>query len=128
MVTDELLIERVLRAVECVPCGSVATYGDIAALVGIGPRQVGRIMSTDGSSVPWWRVVDARGTLGPWRHALGHWADEGIALNDRGDGCAMAAHRADPGALAAAYEEAVADLPPSRPGSHSGAGRAVRPP
>ncbi|RLP11161.1 cysteine methyltransferase [Propionibacterium australiense] len=109
---DELLIERVLRAVECVPPGQVATYGDIAALVGTGPRQVGRIMATDGSPVPWWRVVNARGTLGPWRRALGHWADEGIGLNPRGDGCALAAHRVDPGRLAAAYARAVSDLPP----------------
>ena len=108
---EERLVERVLRAVECIPPGSVATYGDIAALVGAGPRRVGRIMSVAGAAVPWWRVVDARGTLGPWRRALEHWADEGIALNGRGDGCALAAHRVDPGALRAAYDGAVADLP-----------------
>lgn len=112
---SELLVERVLRAVECVPPGAVVTYGDIAALVGTGPRQVGRILSLDGSPVPWWRVVSARGTLGPWREALGHWAQEGIGLNARGDGCALAAHRLAAAELAAAYEEATADLPAEPP-------------
>ena len=27
---DDLVVERILRAVECVPTGRVVTYGDIA--------------------------------------------------------------------------------------------------
>ena len=37
---DDVLVERVLRAVELVPRGRVVSYGDLAALVGTGPRQV----------------------------------------------------------------------------------------
>jgi alkylated DNA nucleotide flippase Atl1 len=41
----------------------VTTYGAIADAVGVGgPRQVGRVMSTYGGTVPWWRVVHADGS------------------------------------------------------------------
>ena len=59
---DEDYVEAVLAAVEQIPVGQVASYGDIAELVGRGgPRQVGTIMSRYGSGVPWWRVVRADG-------------------------------------------------------------------
>ena len=35
--------ERVLRAVELVPAGRVVSYGDLAALVGTGPRGMGAV-------------------------------------------------------------------------------------
>ncbi|MET7276912.1 MGMT family protein [Kribbella sp. NPDC005582] len=55
-------VEAVLRAVESIPPGSVATYGDIAEYVGQGgPRQVGAIMREYGGAVPWWRVIRASG-------------------------------------------------------------------
>ncbi|WIY84268.1 MGMT family protein [Propionimicrobium sp. PCR01-08-3] len=69
---DELA-ERVRRAVRRIPPGTVVTYGDIAELVGTGPRQVGRIMATDASDTPWWRVVNASGRL------PGHLMDEARA-------------------------------------------------
>lgn len=40
----EELVEAVLRVVEAIPPGRVATYGMIARAVGTGPRVVGRIM------------------------------------------------------------------------------------
>ena len=40
----EELVEAVLRVVEEIPEGRVATYGMIARAVGTGPRVVGRIM------------------------------------------------------------------------------------
>ena len=46
-------MERVLRAVEQVPRGRVVSYGDVASLVGIGPRQVGSIMKAYGGNVAW---------------------------------------------------------------------------
>jgi alkylated DNA nucleotide flippase Atl1 len=59
---DEGYVERVLRAVEGIPPGQVASYGDIAEMVGVGgPRLVGRVMAIYGSGVPWWRVVRADG-------------------------------------------------------------------
>jgi alkylated DNA nucleotide flippase Atl1 len=62
-VEPEQYVEAVLSAVESVPVGRVTTYGAIADAVGTGgPRQVGRVMSTYGGAVPWWRVVHADGT------------------------------------------------------------------
>lgn len=59
-------VKRVLDVVESIPRGKVMTYGDIAEfLEDGGPRQVGAVMSRHGSSVPWWRVVNASGTLPP---------------------------------------------------------------
>jgi methylated-DNA-protein-cysteine methyltransferase-like protein len=38
------------------------TYGDVAEYVGTrAPRQVGRVLSLDGGTVPWHRVVRADG-------------------------------------------------------------------
>jgi methylated-DNA-protein-cysteine methyltransferase-like protein len=45
--------------------GEVTTYGDVAEVAGY-PRQsrlVGRILATTTVDVPWWRVVNASGTL-----------------------------------------------------------------
>jgi alkylated DNA nucleotide flippase Atl1 len=65
MDADEF-VEAVLSMVERVPPGRVTTYGAIAEALGDrGPRSVGRVMSTFGGSVPWWRVVHADGSLPP---------------------------------------------------------------
>jgi alkylated DNA nucleotide flippase Atl1 len=59
---DDDYAELVLSLVEQIPAGQVATYGDIAEMVGRGgPRQVGHVMAQLGGSVPWWRVVRADG-------------------------------------------------------------------
>ena len=59
---DEEYTELVLSLVEQIPPGQVATYGDIADMVGRGgPRQVGHVMARFGGGVPWWRVVRADG-------------------------------------------------------------------
>ena len=59
---DEDYAELVLSAVEQIPAGRVATYKDIAEIVGRGgPRQVGQVMAKFGGGVPWWRVVRADG-------------------------------------------------------------------
>jgi alkylated DNA nucleotide flippase Atl1 len=83
---DEEYVEAVLNAVEQIPPGRVASYGDLAELVGGGgPRLVGRVMSTQGAGVPWWRVVraDGRPAHGLEETALAHLRDEGVVL--RGD-------------------------------------------
>ncbi len=57
-VLDDDLVETVLSAVEMIPPGLVASYGDIAEFAGRGgPRQVGWVMSRYGGAVAWWRVV-----------------------------------------------------------------------
>lgn len=83
----EEYVEAVLAVVEQVPAGRVTTYGAVADAVGVaGPRQVGRVMSLHGGSVPWWRVVRADGTL-PTCHqgeALRLHQEEGTALRPSG--------------------------------------------
>ena len=105
--------ERVLRAVELVPAGRVVSYGDLAALVGTGPRQVGSVMRHYGSNVAWWRVTNAAGEHVPHLReaAFARWADEGILLTHGGRGCRIADHRVDLVALERAWRERVADLP-----------------
>ena len=83
---DEDYVEAVLAAVEQIPPGQVASYGDVAELVGRGgPRQVGTIMSRYGSGVPWWRVVraDGRPVVGLEEQALSRLRAERVPL--RGD-------------------------------------------
>jgi methylated-DNA-protein-cysteine methyltransferase-like protein len=109
---DDVMVERVLRAIELVPPGRVATYGDIAELVGIGPRLAGRVVGTWGSGVPWWRIVNAAGDLPDFHlgQARIHWLAEGIEIKPSGRGCRIRRHRVDLVALADAYEQATADL------------------
>lgn len=110
---DDLVVERVLRAVEAVPRGRVVSYGDVGALVGMGPRQVGSIMRVWGGNVAWWRVTTASGEVP--EHLRGqaaeHWAAEGIRWAPSRRGCRMAVHRADLAAWAVAYEERNRTLP-----------------
>lgn len=112
---DDVLVERVLRAVEQVPSGRVVCYGDIAELVGVGPRLVGRVMSQWGGEVTWWRVTNRSGDLPPelLARAHEHWHQEGIALRRNGSGCSFVAHRADLERLADDYARATADLDPA---------------
>ncbi|MFD3584759.1 MGMT family protein [Streptomyces sp. NPDC058683] len=82
---DELpeYAERVLEVAERIPPGHVMTYGDVAEwLEEGGPRQVGRVMSLYGGSVPWWRVVRADGALLPGHElsALDRYRAEGTPL------------------------------------------------
>ncbi len=105
-------MEKVLRAVEQVPRSRVVSYGDIAALVGIGPRQVGAVMSAYGSNVTWWRVCNSYGDLPVplMDEVRERWAAEGILLKPNGRGCRIAEYRADLAALSADYEQATVDL------------------
>jgi alkylated DNA nucleotide flippase Atl1 len=109
---DDVVVERVLRAVEQVPRGRVVSYGDLAALVGIGPRQVGTIMRLYGSNVTWWRVTSASGDLPPqlMDEVRERWAGEGILLKPNGRGCRIAEYRADLARLHSDYERVTADL------------------
>jgi methylated-DNA-protein-cysteine methyltransferase-like protein len=68
-VRDAGFFQRVYTAVRAIPRGRVATYGQVAALVGVprGARAVGwalRAMDTaEARRVPWHRVVTAAGGI-----------------------------------------------------------------
>ena len=57
----------ICRAVEQIPRGRVASYGQVAELAGLPGRArlVGRVLAhlPPGSELPWHRVVNARGEL-----------------------------------------------------------------
>lgn len=87
VVDPEEYVEAVLSLVETVPPGRVTTYGALADAVGSrGPRSVGRVMSTYGGSVPWWRVVRADGSLPPshGEEARVHYLEEGTPFRPSG--------------------------------------------
>lgn len=73
--------KRVYEIVRCVPPGTVVTYGQVALLVGApaAARATGYALHflPDGSDVPWWRVVNARG---------------GISLRNRGAAADLQRH------------------------------------
>jgi len=61
--------DRIYAVVRRIPRGRVATYGQVAALAGLGghARQVGyalHALATE-RAVPWHRVVNARGQISP---------------------------------------------------------------
>lgn len=65
-VTDELAL-LILAVVVTIPFGKVASYGQVAALVGLPKhaRLVGRVLSRmdDSSEVPWHRVINVQGRI-----------------------------------------------------------------
>ncbi|RYZ43427.1 MAG: 6-O-methylguanine DNA methyltransferase [Myxococcaceae bacterium] len=82
--------ERIYLVCEQVPSGQVATYGDIAAIVGQGcdARTVGHAMAALGSrasSVPWQRIINRTGgisTSGARQREL--LEAEGVAFDEKG--------------------------------------------
>lgn len=111
------LAEQVNAVVRLIPPGRVVSYGDIAALLGIGPRQVGQIMAKGEADLPWWRVTNASGD--PPRHlraaAFAHFADEGMHLKANGLGVPITRYRADLACLADAAEARLGPLPGTSP-------------
>lgn len=100
------MVERVLTAVELIPSGRVASYGDLGEVVGTGPRHVGTILRLHGSGVPWWRVTNSYGDFPERMHdeVRHHWAEEGIAWKPNRLGCRIADYRADLNSLAEAFD------------------------
>ena len=79
----------VLDAVDRVPAGRAATYGDVAEWTGRGTgRTVGTVLSRYGSEVAWWRIVQASG-----RPAEPH-VREALRLL-RAEGCPLVGERVD---------------------------------
>lgn len=105
---------RVYAIVRLIPVGCVVSYGDIAGMLGMSPRMVGRYLALgDEADLPFWRVVNAAGELpGHVReHALGHWEYEGLALKPNERGVPMSRYRADLAHLADAAEALLGPLP-----------------
>lgn len=102
--------DQVRLAVSLVPPGRVATYGDIGAITGVGPRQVGSILKHTDVAVPWWRIVGHDGVLVPVVAARPHWDAEGIGVRPDGRGCRIRCYRADLAELATEYRVAASEL------------------
>lgn len=107
---DDLTVERVLRVVEAIPSGRVAAYGEVGAIVGVGPRLVGRILRDWGSTVPWWRVTNSYGDHPLLARARGHWEAEGIVVKPNGRGCRISEFGADLEDLRKAAAPSLAEL------------------
>lgn len=83
--------QRVYEIVRLIPSGKVATYGQIARIVGmnISARVVGYALSalTEGTDVPWQRVINAKGCIslpgigGAMQQQL--LLDEGVTFDDQ---------------------------------------------
>lgn len=91
--TQQNILDAVVyETVATIPVGCVATYGQIAKIIGLPrhARHVGFALSrlTADTTVPWHRVVNSKGELHQ-RHdgqytQRQRLADEGILLNERG--------------------------------------------
>ena len=97
--------EAIWEVVRRIPPGRIATYGQIAVLADLPghARQVGYAMHAlpEGSTVPWQRVINARGEVSPrsqpgadhyQRHLL---EEEGVRFDDRGR-ISLASYRWEP--------------------------------
>ena len=84
MKLDERLVYEILSVVEEIPCGQVASYGQIAALIGRerNSRLVGKVLSMSElyGEYPCHRVVNHTGRLAP------HFNDQEARLREEGVG------------------------------------------
>lgn len=70
----EPLYARIYAVVRLIPAGQVATYGQIAEIVGgCTARMVGYAMAACSDDAPWQRVVNAQGKVSP---RADHWGAE----------------------------------------------------
>lgn len=96
--------DQIYETVRRIPPGKVASYGQIARLLGKprGARAVGWALHNlpEGSDVPWQRVINAQGIISLEAHGLGGeiqkalLEEEGIIFDERGrvdmDACGWA--------------------------------------
>lgn len=80
--------ERIYEVVRRIPRGRVATYGQVAALAGL-PRQarlVGYALHAlpSGTTIPWHRVINARGAVSARRGEPGGSVSQRIRLEREG--------------------------------------------
>jgi methylated-DNA-protein-cysteine methyltransferase-like protein len=88
------LFELIYKVVRCIPPGKVASYGQIAKMLGQpqAARTVGWAMGAvpDGSDVPWQRVINSKGMISlppgspgaTLQRAL--LEEEGVVFDDKG--------------------------------------------
>ena len=88
---SQTLYHRIYTVVRQIPHGRVATYGQVAMVVGppLTARQVGEAMAAlhdghPGPSVPWQRVINAQGTVSTGRHQQQLLEHEGVVFNAKG--------------------------------------------
>jgi methylated-DNA-protein-cysteine methyltransferase related protein len=90
---------QVWDIVRQIPCGKVASYGQIARMIpppegveaksylAFGPRWVGSAMAKCPEDVPWQRVINSRGEISPRPGAEEQrllLEEEGVPFNERG--------------------------------------------
>jgi methylated-DNA-protein-cysteine methyltransferase-like protein len=81
------MYRRIYAVVRRIPSGRVATYGQIAGLAGIprGARQVGyALAAVEDVSVPWHRVVNAKGEISRRADPAGHERLQRLLLEGEG--------------------------------------------
>jgi methylated-DNA-protein-cysteine methyltransferase-like protein len=90
-VMSKTLYDRIYEVVRHIPPGRVATYGQVATVVGppVTARQVGDALAAlrDGSlepPVPWQRVINAQGQVSTGRHQQQRLEQEGVIFNAKG--------------------------------------------
>jgi len=87
---ERLYYERIYTVAAQVPRGKVATYGDLAAIVGDGcdARIVGHAMGALGhraATVPWQRIINRNGGISTSGHGQRELlVAEGVAFDERG--------------------------------------------
>lgn len=57
--------ERVMHIIRSIPEGNVMSYGQIALYAGLprAARQVGWLLRNTKEDLPWWRVINSKGTI-----------------------------------------------------------------
>lgn len=90
----ERLYTRIYAVVRQIPRGEVATYGQIAEIVGdCTARMVGYAMAASPDDVPWQRVINAQGKVSP---RADNWGSEVQRLRLEEEGVHFdAEHRVD---------------------------------
>jgi methylated-DNA-protein-cysteine methyltransferase related protein len=80
--------DRIYAIVRRIPRGRVATYGQVAMLAGLPgrARMIGYALAalSDGSGVPWQRVVNAQGRVSPRAGGSGHEVLQAVMLRREG--------------------------------------------
>ena len=64
MASNDSLYEKIYEIVKMIPAGKVASYGQIARIVGCDARRVGYALSSlRQNDVPWQRVINSKGQI-----------------------------------------------------------------